>query len=149
MTISGPASIVNKIDRVVAMADVTNRKESNVEIASELRIYDKDQDELSEKQLSYLDLKDIRDNNIKIDAQFWKIQKKIAVKADYSGKSADGYQVDDIKLVPDTISIAGTDEALQKLTEEGNTVEIPGNLIDVTGQSSDFEVNIDISEVLQ
>ena len=70
VTISGPASIVNKIDRVVAMADVTNRKESNVEIASELRIYDKNQDELSEKQLSYLDLKDIRDNKIKIDAQF-------------------------------------------------------------------------------
>lgn len=148
VTISGPASIVNKIDRVVAMADVTNRKESNVEIASELRIYDKNQDELSEKQLSYLDLKDIRDNKIKIDAQFWKIQNKIAVKADYSGSPQYGYQVDDIKLVPDTISIAGTDEALQKLTEEGNTVEIPGNLIDVTGQSSDFEVNIDISELL-
>ena len=50
--------------------------------------------------------------------------------------------------MPDTISIAGTDEALQKLAEEGNTVAIPGNLIDVTGQSSDFEVNIDISELL-
>lgn len=148
VTISGPTSIVNKIDRVVAMVDVTDRKESSIEIASELRIYDKNQDELSEKQMSYLDLKDIRDNKIKIDAQFWRVQNKITVKASYSGSPKYGYQVDDIKLVPDTISIAGTEEALQKLAEEGNTVEIPGNLIDVTGQSSDFEANIDITDLL-
>lgn len=148
VTISGPASIVNKIDRVVAMVDVTDRKESSVEIPSELRIYDKNQDELSEKQLSYLDLKDIRDNKIKIDAQFWKVQNKIAVKASYSGSPKYGYQVDDIKLVPDIISLAGTDEALQKLAEAGNTVEIPGELIDVTGKSSDFEANIDITDLL-
>lgn len=148
VTISGPTSIVNKIDRVVAMVDVTDRKESSIEIASELRIYDKNQDELSEKQMSYLDLKDIRDNKIKIDAQFWRVQNKITVKASYSGSPKYGYQVDDIKLVPDTISIAGTEEALQKLAEEGNTVEIPGDLIDVTGQSSDFEANIDITDLL-
>ena len=58
VTISGPASIVNKIDQVVAMIDVTDRKETMRKIASELRIYDKNQEELSEKQLSYLNLQE-------------------------------------------------------------------------------------------
>ena len=148
VTISGPESIVNKIDRVVALVDVSDRKETKIELDSELKIYDKNQDELSEKQLSYLDLKEIKNNKIKVTAEFWKAQNKISVKADISGSPKYGYQVSEIKLVPDTISIAGTDEALQKLAEAGNTLEIPGSMIDVSGKSSDFEVNIDLTELL-
>lgn len=148
VTISGPESIVNKIDRVVAMVDVSDRKETRTELDSELKIYDKNQDELSEKQLSYLDLKEIRNNKIKVTAEFWKAQNKISLKAGSSGSPKHGYQVSEIKLVPDTISIAGTDEALQKLAEAGNTLEIPGSMIDVSGKSSDFEVNIDLTELL-
>lgn len=148
VTISGPESIVNKIDRVVAMVDVSGRKETRTELDSELKIYDKNQDELSEKQLSYLDLKEIRNNKIKVTAEFWKAQNKISLKAESSGSPKYGYQVSEIKLVPDTISIAGTDEALQKLAEAGNTLEIPGSMIDVSGKSSDFEVNIDLTELL-
>ena len=148
VTISGPESIVNKIDRVVAMVDVSDRKETRTELDSELKIYDKNQDELSEKQLSYLDLKEIRNNKIKVTAEFWKAQNKISLKAESSGSPKYGYQVSEIKLVPDTISIAGTDEALQKLAEAGNTLEIPGSMIDVSGKSSDFEVNIDLTELL-
>ena len=148
VTISGPESIVNKIDRVVALVDVSDRKETKIELDSELKIYDKNQDELSEKQLSYLDLKEIKNNKIKVTAEFWKAQNKISVKADISGSPKYGYQVSEIKLVPDTISIAGTDEALQKLADAGNTLEIPGSMIDVSGKSSDFEVNIDLTELL-
>ena len=148
VTISGPESIVNKIDRVVALVDVSDRKETKIELDSELKICDKNQDELSEKQLSYLDLKEIKNNKIKVTAEFWKAQNKISVKADISGSPKYGYQVSEIKLVPDTISIAGTDEALQKLAEAGNTLEIPGSMIDVSGKSSDFEVNIDLTELL-
>lgn len=148
VTISGPESIVNKIDRVVAMVDVSDRKETRTELDSELKIYDKNQDELSEKQLSYLDLKEIRNNKIKVTAEFWKAQNKISLKAESSGSPKHGYQVSEIKLVPDTISIAGTDEALQKLAEAGNTLEIPGSMIDVSGKSSDFEVNVDLTELL-
>lgn len=148
VTISGPESIVNKIDRVVALVDVSDRKETKIELDSELKIYDKNQDELSEKQLSYLDLKEIKNNKIKVTAEFWKAQNKISVKADISGSPKYGYQVSEIKLVPDTISIAGTDEALQKLAEAGNILEIPGSMIDVSGKSADFEVNIDLTELL-
>lgn len=146
--ISGPESIINKIDKVVAKIDVTDRNESSVEIDSELKIYDKNQEELSEKQLSYLDLKDIKDNKIKIQAEFWKVRQNVQLQADYSGSTKYGYEVASVVTVPETISVAGTDEALEKLAEQGNIITIPAEQIDVSGKSSDFDVNVDISELL-
>lgn len=148
VTISGPESIINKIDKVVAKIDVTGMKESNVELDSELKIYDKNQDELSEKQLSYLNLAGVQDNKIKIQAQFWKVQKNVKIGAEYSGSPKYGYEVDSVSVVPETLSLAGTDEALQKLAAEGNTLTIPASYIDVSGKDSDFDVKVDISELL-
>lgn len=148
VTISGPETIINKIDKVVALIDVTGRKESNIEIKSQLKIYDKNLDELSPKQLEYLNIKEISDNTIRIQAQFWKVKQNVKIKAEYSGEPKRGYEVDSINLVPDTISVAGTDEALKKLEQEGNTLEIPGKYIDVTDKTGDFEQNIDLSELL-
>lgn len=148
VTISGPETIINKIDKVVALIDVTGRKESNIEIKSQLKIYDKNLDELSPKQLEYLNIKEISDNTIRIQAQFWKVKQNVKIKAEYSGEPKRGYEVDSINLVPDTISVAGTDEALKKLEQEVNTLEIPGKYIDVTDKTGDFEQNIDLSELL-
>lgn len=148
VTISGPESIINKIDKVVAKIDVTGMKESNVELDSELKIYDKNQDELSEKQLSYLNLAGVQDNKIKIQAQFWKVQKNVKIGLEYSGSPQYGYEVDSVSVVPETLSLAGTDEALQKLAVEGNTLTIPASYIDVSGKDSDFDVKVDISELL-
>lgn len=148
VTISGPESIINKIDKVVAKIDVTGMKESNVELDSELKIYDKNQDELSEKQLSYLNLAGVQDNKIKIQAQFWKVQKNVKIGSEYSGSPQYGYEVDSVSVVPETLRLAGTDEALQKLAVEGNTLTIPASYIDVSGKDSDFDVKVDISELL-
>lgn len=148
VTISGPESIINKIDKVVAKIDVTGMKESNVELDSELKIYDKNQDELSEKQLSYLNLAGVQDNKIKIQSQFWKVQKNVKIGSEYSGSPQYGYEVDSVSVVPETLSLAGTDEALQKLAVEGNTLTIPASYIDVSGKDSDFDVKVDISELL-
>lgn len=148
VTISGPETIIDKIDKVVALIDVTGRKESNIEIKSQLKIYDKNLDELSPKQLEYLNLKEISDNTIKIQAQFWKVKQNVKIKAEHSGEPRQGYEVDSINLVPDTISVAGTDEALKELEKKGNTLEIPGKYINVTDKTADFEENIDLNELL-
>lgn len=148
VTISGPESIIDRIDKVVALVDVTGRKESNIEIKSQLKIYDKNLDELSVKQLEYLNIKEISDNTIRIQAQFWKVKQNVKIKAEYSGEPKHGYEVDSINLVPDTVSVAGTEEALKKLEKEGNTLEIPGKYIDVTDKTGDFDENIDLNELL-
>ena len=44
---------------------------------------------------------------------------------------ADGYQVESVTTVPDTVSIAGTDEALETLKQNDNTIWIGGTDIDI------------------
>ena len=146
VTISGPETLVNKIDRVVASVDVEGMAKSDV-IKSEFKIYDKNQEELNDKQMAYLDLKGVRNNEVSVQVDLWKIS-EAAIKVDYSGTPKYGYEVDSVNPVPDVINIAGTEEALKALEENGNVLKIPGEYIDVTGKSADFVQNVDLSELL-
>ena len=56
--------------------------------------------------------------------------------------------MDKITTTPETISIAGSEEALKKLEDNGNTLEIPGELINVNGINSDLEANVKLSALL-
>lgn len=147
VTITGPSALINKIDKVVAKIDVTGMTQSAI-VPGEISIYDKNQDEISEKEMSYLDLKDISDKKVNVRVDLWKVRQDIVIQAACSGNPEYGYEVNSVNPVPDTISVAGTDEALEKLAAQGNVVEIPGNMIDVSGKSKDFEETIDITEFL-
>lgn len=147
VTISGPEDLINKLDRVVADIDVSGMSQSG-NISSSLHIYDKNGDELSDTQMSYLNLQDIENNKVDVYVDLWRVQPDIAIRADYSGSPAAGYQVSSVSTVPNTISLAGTDEALKELAADGNAIEIPASQIDVSGKNSDFEQTIDIEELL-
>lgn len=147
VSISGPASTINKIDRVVARIDVTNMAEDALEEA-ELQIYDKNQEEFTEKQMASLNLEGIKDNKVKVRVDLWRVQTNVKVVAEYSGEPEYGYEVVGVSSTPDTISIAGTDEALKSFAQSGNVLQIPGNLVDVTGQSQDYTASADLSELL-
>ena len=56
--------------------------------------------------------------------------------------------MDKITTTPETISIAGSEAALKKLEDNGNTLEIPGELINVDGINSDLEANIKLSALI-
>lgn len=56
--------------------------------------------------------------------------------------------MDKITTTPETISIAGSEEALKKLEDNGNTLEIPGELINVDGINSDLEANVKLSALI-
>ena len=64
--------------------------------------------------------------------KLWRVKDNSKIKANYSGTPAKGYQVDKITTTTgDRISIAGSEEALKKLEDNGNTLEIPGELIEM------------------
>ena len=98
--------------------------------------------------MSYLNLQDIQNNQVEVYVDLWKVQPDIAIKAEYTGTPAAGYQVSSVSTVPNTISIAGTDDALKELSAAGNTIEIPASEIDVSGKNADFEQTVDIEELL-
>ena len=139
--ITGPKSLVNKIDKVNATVDVDGRTKDFSEEA-ELNIIDKNQDSLAGR-MAYLT---IDNTKVVVTTKFWKIRTGVNIGADYVGVPADGYQVESVTTVPDTVSIAGTDEALETLKQNDNTIWIGGADIDITGETTDIEKKVSLKE---
>ena len=141
--ITGPKSLVNKIDKVNATVDVDGKTKDFTE-ETELSIIDKNQDSFAGR-MSYLT---IDNTKVVVSTKFWKIRTGIKISANYVGAPADGYQVESVTTVPDTVSVAGTDEALETLKQNDNTLWIGGTDIDITGETADIEKKVSLKDVL-
>ena len=141
--ITGPKSLVNKIDKVNATVDVNGKTKDFTEEA-DLSVIDKNQDSLAGR-MSYLT---IDNTKVVVTTKFWKIRTEVNIGANYVGTPAEGYQVESVTTVPDTISIAGTDEALDTLKQNDNTLWIDSSDIDITGETSDIEKKVSLKDVL-
>lgn len=142
--ITGPKSLINKIDKVNATVNVDGKTKDVTEDVN-LQIIDKNQDSLTDGKMAYLTI----DNpKVTVTTKFWKIRTGVKLRAGYTGEAADGYQVDSVTTVPDTISIAGTDEALEKLRLEDNTSWISGDGVDISGEKGDMEKKVSLKDVL-
>lgn len=146
ITITGPASVVRIIDKVVAQVDVNGMKK-DTQLDANLVIYDKNQVKLSDKQMSYLKF-NVPISQALVNVDLWKIKKGVKIEVLHIGTPKAGYQVSEITTVPETISVAGTDEALKMLEKNGNKIVIPEDQVSVSGRSRDFEVKVDIRKFL-
>ena len=111
-----------------------------------LKVIDKNQEVLSDSEMNSLRI----ENNAKVMVvtRLWKIRKNVKLLADYVGEPAEGYQVGNVKTVPDTISLAGSTEALENLALMQNTIQIPEEFIDISGESEDVEKKVNLTEIL-
>ena len=142
--ITGPKSLINKIDKVNATVNVDGKTKDVTEDVS-IQIIDKNQDSLTDGRMAYLT---IDNQKVTVTTKFWKIRTGVKLRAGYTGEAAEGYQVDSVTTVPDTISIAGTDEALEQLRLEDNTLWISGDGVDISGEKSDVEKKVSLKDVL-
>lgn len=147
ITISGPESIINKIDIVVAQVDVSDLTQDGT-LSGRLTVIDKNQDALSEYQMNYLTLSDVSDGNVNVHVQLWRLQTDVQIEAEASGTPMRGYQISEVDTTPNTITVVGSDVALKQLRDNGNVITIPSEEIDASGKDEDFETKIDISEYL-
>lgn len=148
ITITGPESLVNKIDKVVAKVNISNMSESGT-LNGTIVVIDKNQEALTENQLSYLKMKELQENGtVEVDVDLWRLVTGVKIKASTSGTPKAGYQVGDITAVPAEISVVGSDAALALLSLQNNTITIPNTEINVTGKDEDFITKIDINEFL-
>lgn len=148
--ITGPQSLIRKIDKVVATVDASNLQEDTIMKAG-LKIIDRNQDEWdqdgSDSKMNYLKYDtSVPEVNVSID--LWSVRNDIAIKGSYVGSPAEGYKVEKVTFTPGHISVAGSKEALEKLSADGNSIQVPDDTIDVTGKNSDFEVKINIENLL-
>ena len=144
--ITGPQSLIQKIDKVIATVNLDGKTEDSMLLA-DLKIIDKNQEELKPRQMEYLKFNNT-DQSVSVSVDLWKVKNDIKLNAGYVGYTASGYKVEKITLTPSDLTVAGTDEALQALANSGNTITIPDSYIDVSGRNDDFETKIDISDVL-
>lgn len=143
--ITGPKTLVNKIDKVNATIALDGNTEDYTQEVN-LTIYDKNQEALSESEMNSLRI----ENNAKVivTAKLWKIRTGVKIAAGYVGTPASGYQVGSVKTVPDTISVAGNTEGLESLSENDNVITIPADRIDISGESKDVERKISLKNLL-
>ncbi|HEY9574011.1 MAG TPA: CdaR family protein [Lachnospiraceae bacterium] len=146
VTITGPESLINRIDKVVAGVDVSDMTEDKL-VDAQLKIIDKNQDTMSDSKTQYLKYS-IGDNHVSVRVTIWKVVDGIGLLASYTGSPASGYQVAEVTTTPSTISLAASEETLAKLQEEGNIIEIPKRVMDVGGESADKEITVDITDYL-
>ena len=143
--ITGPKTLVNKIDKVNATIALDGNTEDYTQEVN-LTIYDKNQEALSESEMNSLRI----ENNAKVvvTAKLWKIRTGVKIASGYVGTPAGGYQVGSVKTVPDTISVAGNTEGLESLSENDNMITIPADRIDISGESKDVERKISLKNLL-
>ena len=143
--ITGPKSLVNKIDKVNATISLDGNTQDFTQDVN-LTIIDKNQEALSDSEMNSLRI----ENNAKVSvtARLWKIRQGVGISVGYVGSPASGYQVGTVTTVPDTISVAGSTEGLETLTQNDNTITIPADSIDISGESRDVERKISLKDLL-
>lgn len=148
ITISGPESIINIIDKVVVTVNV-NGMDSDGTKKGEVVVIDKNQQQLDDYQMSYLTFQNMNeDGSVSVHINLWKVQKDVSITASASGTPKYGYQIGEVVTTPSKISLVGSPEALEQLALLGNVIEIPASAIDATDMDADFETKIDINEYL-
>ena len=143
--ITGPKSLMGKIDRVNATINVTGKSQDFTQ-ERVLTIYDRNQDALTDAEMNSLRIEN--NGKVTVTAKLWKIRKDVKLTAGYMGEPADGYQVGTVNTLQDTISVAGSQEALDTLAQNNNVIEIPEEQVDISGRSRDAEIKVSLIDVL-
>lgn len=144
ISISGPSSLMKKIDKVVAYVNVgglTQDKDEEVQ----LTVIDKNQEAFNENEMRFLKYDR---SSVNVSVKLWKVQPEVKLVLHPSGNPADGYQLGEVVLTPNEISVAGKKEDLELLAQNGNQIIIPEGTVSVEGKTSDFEEKIDLMEFL-
>ena len=134
LNVSGPASIVNKIDSVVATIDVDGMS-MNLSDNVIPALYDADGQEIDTTKLK------LSNTTVTISAKILSV-KEIPLVFSTSGVPYGDNRVVEISSKPETIKVKGSSTTLNPLS----SLNIPGDVLNVSGASEDITTTIDISE---
>lgn len=137
LKISGPASVVSRINRVSANINVDGIS-SDVSDNVMPVLYDENGLVVSS------DLLEINQSTVTIRAEIL-ATKNIPVRCQVSGEPASGYQYRGVEYAPETVLVKGEAAVLNNI----NAINIPADVINIDGANKDVEVSIDIMPYLQ
>jgi len=143
--ITGPESLIRKIDKVSVNVSVEGVTEDFSETAA-FSVIDKNGEALNSVQMNNLRF----DNNgkVTVTTRLWKTRSDIGLEVLYDSAPQNGFMVESVSTVPESISVAGTADALSHLKDNGNIIVIDDEAVDISGASSDREFKVDITQFL-
>ena len=148
VTIRGPGTLIDKIERVNAIVDVTGIR-TDKDMEPVIRITDKNGEQITDTQMSYLSM-NVTEEEMTVHVTVYAVRSGVSLKVETSGEPASGYTVGNIAVTPSTLSVVGSRAVLDMLEQNGNTITITADsgLVDVTDKVSDVSVKIDIRQIL-
>ena len=147
VVINGPESIVNNIDSVIAQIDVTGMTQSGTKQAT-IVLLNKNQEVISTETIEDDLTLNEGASGTRVAVELWRKQSDVTLNVEYSGEPADGYQVTNITTTPETLTVAGSSDALKALKENGNALTIPAELVNVSGASSDITAEVSLTDIM-
>ena len=138
VTITGPQSALDQIDRAVARVDVEGISKDTTRKA-ELVLYDANGNELGQTQLD----NNLGEEGVSVAVEVLK-EKTVPVKFGVTGTPAEGYRYTGCTSVPESIRICGTSSD----TDEVDEIRVPASVISVEGASAPVEQTVDITAYL-
>lgn len=136
LNVSGPASIVKKVEKVVATIDVDGMSSNLTDNVIPV-LYDADGNEVDTTRL------DLSNTTVTISAKILSV-KEVPLVFSTSGTPYGDYRVVEISSSPDTVKLKGASNVLNPLV----SLEIPSSVINVSNAKDDVKTTIDISEYL-
>ena len=119
ITISGAESLVSIIHKVSVTFGVNGMSESK-KVSGTLTITDGNGAVFTKSQMENLNITTasgvlVKDGVLEAKVELWKVQSDIRLEVGTTGKPAWGYRVSDIKVIPETVSLAGDEKTLKEL----------------------------------
>ena len=135
--ISGPESIIDTITKAVAEVDVSGFT-SDIGTSAEIKLYDANDEVISEATIS----QNIKSVGVKVTI----LQtKEVPLVFSTQGEPMMGYnETGIIDSDKETVQISGKSSILKNI----NSIEIPSDVIDITGKKETFTVDVDIRSYL-
>ena len=139
VTIRGPKSVINSINRVCAEVDVSGLSE-NATLEASLILYDANNNVIDQTLLA----NNLGEEGVSVEVELYQT-KSVPISLDTSGiTAADGYSIGDITCEPQEIQISGDENTIKEISE----IEIPESELELTGLTERTEHTVDLTEYL-
>ncbi len=137
VSVSGPESVVNQIDRAEVSVNVPGVSQ-DIRTDVTIRLYDKDNKIIENKNLK----KSL--DQVKVNIEILQT-KRVPLSFTLTGEPADGYALTGvIESTPSTVLIAGKGNAIKNISQ----IDIPDSVLNVNGQTGNMTTVIDLKKYL-
>ena len=133
ITVTGPESVIAKIQKVVVVIDVTGRT-SSFSTKVQPQVYDNNGDLIDNANLEF------SESEVAVNVTLVKT-KEVILSITHIGEPRAGYELSEFDYEPKKIYVAGDDEALKQVSYIAYEV-------DITDLYEDYETTIDISDAI-